>query len=103
MSDAHLEELCEIGLPRWLIDIAAEIGVDAALSVWRLISAAARERGDNRLHVPAWSTYLRYQRNRFIRSLDEQGYPPDEIHRQVQTVLCERISLAHVKRIIARR
>ncbi|HFD81016.1 MAG TPA: hypothetical protein ENK05_11610 [Gammaproteobacteria bacterium] len=100
MTDARLHELREIGLPRWLIDLACEIGVDAALAVWRRLSDAARERGDNRVHVPAWSTYLRYQRNRFIHTLAAQGHPPSAIRDKVRAVLCEEISIAHIKRIV---
>ncbi len=99
MRDARLDELREIGLPRWLIDLAGELGVDAALAVWRRLSEAARDRGDNRVHVPAWSTYLRYQRNRFIHALALEGHRPEEIQLRVRRVLCEEISIPHIKRI----
>jgi len=102
MSDSRLNELREIGLPQWLLDLTTEIGVDAALMVWQRLSDAARERGDNRIHVPAWSTFLRYQRNRFILTLGDQGVSPEAIRDQVRAVLCEQISLLHVKRILSR-
>ena|GEM_PF-2858082 len=101
-TDTRVDELREIGLPQWMLDLAGEIGIDAALLVWQRLSDAARERGDNRLHVPAWSTFLRYQRNRFILTLGDQGYTPEAIREQVRTVLCEQISLLHVKRILRR-
>lgn len=101
MSNARIEELREIGLPQWMLELATELGMDAALIVWQRLSDAAREHGDNRLHVPAWSTFLRYQRNRFILTLGDQGLPVEDIREQVRTVLCEQISLSHVKRIIS--
>ena len=99
----RIYELREIGLPRWLLDLAEDIGVDAVLAVWRRLSDAAREHGDNRVHIPAWLTYLRYQRNRFIYSLDEAGKTPCQIRKEVATALCEQLSLSHIKLIIRRR
>lgn len=95
-----LDEFRHIGAPGWLVDLADELGVDAALTVWRRLSDEAGD--DHRVSVPRWSTFLRYQRNRYILSLDAQGCSPEIIHERVRTSLRERISLPHIRRIILR-
>lgn len=99
--DITLEELREIGVPRWLMEIAAEHSVPVAIDVWRRLSEEAQVGdGRSRLYVPAWTVYLRYQRNRFIKTLDAEQVPPEDIVKTVKDVLCERISLCHVRRIV---
>lgn len=100
-SDPRLSELEQIGLPRWLLDLAAQIGVDATLVVWRRLSDESRN--DHRVSVPRWSTFMRYQRNRFILALDERGLPPEIIREEMQVSLREELSLSHIKRIIEKR
>ncbi len=99
-SDPRLGELERIGISQWILDLADELGVDAALTIWRRLSHESGE--DHRVSVPRWSTYLRFQRNHFIASLDAQGHPPEVIRELLVTALCESLSLVSIKRIVSR-
>lgn len=91
-----------MGMPRTWIRIAAAIGVDAFLAVWRILDA---ECGDIQpgevLRVPLrrYRSYLRYQRNRLIESLYDEDKEPGEIKAHIRAVLCEDVSSAHISRI----
>jgi len=103
--DPRLDELREMGLQRvWLV-IAEDIGVDSFLKVWRILDSDQSSIGDDgRLLVPirSYSTFLRYQRNRYIEALDNRGMKPTEIREKLNKQLCETISLRHISRIIRR-
>lgn len=103
--DPRLDELREMGLQRVWVDVAEEIGVDALLKMWRILDRDLSSIGDDgRLLVPlrSYSTFLRYQRNRYIETLDSLGMKPKEIREKLNQQLCEQISLRHISRIINR-
>ena len=103
--DPRLEELREMGLQRVWLDVAEEIGVDALLKTWRILDRDQASVGDDgRLLIPlrSYSTFLRYQRNRYIETLDNLGMKPKEIREKLNKQLCEQISLRHISRIIKR-
>lgn len=101
--DPRLDELNQMGLQRvWLV-IAEQIGVDNMLMLWRIIDSDQSSIGDDgRLLVPirSYSTYLRYQRNRYIESLNNMGLTPPEIQKKLKDQLCEQISIRHISRLI---
>jgi len=101
--DPRLDELSQMGLQRvWLV-IAERIGVDNMLAMWRILDSDQSSIGDDgRLLVPirSYSTFLRYQRNRYIESLDSMGLKPIEIQKKLKDQLCEQISIRHISRLI---
>lgn len=101
--DPRLDELSQMGLQRLWLVIAERIGVDNLLAMWRIIDADQSSIGDDgRLLVPirSYSTFLRYQRNRYIESLDSMGLKPPEIQKKLKDQLCEQISIRHISRLI---
>ena len=104
--DPRLDDLRAMGLQRAWISAAESVGVDAVLTVWRILDADPSSSYDGTtLRVPlrAWRTYLRYQRNRYIETLREMGQSPHEIQRRLMKQLGERVSISHIKRLLARR
>jgi len=100
--ESRLAELCKMGLSAPLMRAAAAIGVDAFLILWRILDSDPSlhtEKGDIELHLRPFRSYLRYQRNRYIEALVEQGFSVTEIRDKVRRMLCERISLRHISRI----
>lgn len=101
--DPRLAEFQQMGLQRVWLDVAEEIGVDAMLKMWRILDRDQSSIGDDgRLLVPirSYSTFLRYQRNRYIESLNNMGMKPREIQEKLNVQLCEKISLRHISRLI---
>ena len=101
--DPRLEEFQQMGLQRVWLDVAEEIGVDAMLKMWRILDRDQSSIGDDgRLLVPirSYSTFLRYQRNRYIETLNTMGLKPREIQEKLNAQLCEKISLRHISRLI---
>lgn len=101
--DPRLEELREMGLQRVWLEVAEKIGVDAFLAVWRILDADQTSIDNyGRLMVPirAYSTYMRYQRNRYVEALSAMGYTPPQIRQKLKTQLCEEISIRHISRLV---
>lgn len=100
--DPRLEELKKMRLQQVWIRVAEEIGFDAFLSVWRILDAdPASYGGGGRLEIPlrAYSSYLRYQRNRYIETLTGMGRDAKYIRDRLKEQLREKISLRHISRI----
>jgi hypothetical protein len=51
--------------------------------------------------VPRFSTYERYQRNRWIRALAASGMKAAQIRAAIARELCEYVSIRHIDRVIA--
>lgn len=103
MRDPRLEELREMGLQRIWLEVAEKIGVDAFLAVWRILDSDQTSiENSGRLMVPirAYSTYMRYQRNRYVESLSEIGLTPPQIRQKLKEQLCEQISIRHISRLV---
>jgi len=101
--DPRLEELREMGLRRVLQDIAAAIGVDNTLKMWRIIDASETRLGDDgeiRLPFPRYKSYLRYQRNRYIETLVGLGHSITTIRELLNKQLGERLSKRQLSRVV---
>lgn len=101
--DPRLDEFRQMGLQRVWLEVAEEIGADNMLKMWRILDSDQASVGDDgRLLVPirSYSTFLRYQRNRYIESLSDMGMKPKEIREKLRAQLCEQISLRHISRLI---
>ncbi len=106
-ADQRMNELREIGLSRVWLDVAEAIGIDAFLDVWQILDRenlgmGAERRELVRLYIPHFSTFLKFQRNRYIQTLAQQGAQAREISALIWHELREKISVRHVARLIAR-
>lgn len=100
--DPRLDELREMGLPRPWVEVGEAIGVDALMKTWRILDRDQSSHSENgRMLVPMrrYSTFLRYQRNRYIEALNSQGMKPKEIREKINAQLGEQLSLCHILRI----
>lgn len=99
--DPRLAELRKIGIKRIWLQVAERIGVDAFLEMWRILDDCDERKKGAYLYIPTFSTFLRYQRNQFIRTLAGAGLPSAAIRDRVKRDLRERLSLRHVDRVAA--
>lgn len=100
--DPRMEELKKMGLQQVWIKVAEEIGVDAFLRTWRILDGDPGSYNDRgRLEIPlrSYSSYLKFQRNRYIETLTQTGCTAPEIRERLNKQLCEQISLRHISRI----
>lgn len=101
VSDSQLEELRALGLQRAWLHVAALIGVEHFVTMWRVLCQEVDFRGDmQRVYVPRFSTYLRFQRNRVIMALSGEGRTPHDIRVELKSSTGEDVSEAHIDRII---
>lgn len=100
--DPRFEELERIGIPAAWMRVAERVGFDVWLDIWRMLSEDASVRHDGGARLPklrCFSSYSRYQRNRYIRSLAEQGMPPPVIQRALRDNLREHLDITNIVRI----
>lgn len=100
--DPRLAELERMGIARTHLRVAAEIGVDAFLTMWRIYDedpAYRTDKGDLQITMRSYRAYLRFQRNRFIEALHASGKSVTEILARVKLELCEQVSKRHVYRL----
>ena len=101
-GDPRLNELEQMGLQAVWLNVAAEIGVDAFLTMWRVVDgdpASHNKEGFIQISLKNYRSYLRYQRNRYIESLAAQGLKPLDIRRYVARHFRESVSYRHISRI----
>ncbi len=76
LSDPRMAELHLLKLPQRWIDMAAKIGVDNFLSVWKLLDEESEE---HKTYIPAFSKYIKLQRDLAIKQLSHEGHNVVEI------------------------
>jgi hypothetical protein len=97
--DPRLDELSEMGLQRIWLTVAEQIGVDAFLQAWRILdSDRSNETADGRRLVPmrSYSSYERYQRNRYIESLARMGLNDQQIRDALEQRIGEKVTKRHI-------
>lgn len=100
-EEPSLGEFEGIGVPGWLISIANEHGMDVALAVWqRLAEEAIRTEDRGRIYIPAFTRLLRAERNRYIRTLGQEGCSPETIKVRLQRELRIDIALCTIQRVL---
>jgi len=105
-GDHRLDELKNIGLSsRWL-DIAEAIGFDSFMTLWSILDRENLQSGDRgreavRVRIPQMRLYFRYQRNRLIQTLADNGRTTSQIRLIIMDETGESISLRHIDRIIS--
>lgn len=103
--DPRLDELRSLGVQAVWIRVAEVIGVDAFLATWRVLDAEGARNDDQVINptLISYRQYLRYQRNRYIQTLDAQGLKRAQIRDRVAADLGERLYPTHIYRIARRR
>ena len=105
-----IRELTDMGLPSIWIRIAKAIGYDNFLQLWRILDTAAEHREIRRsenesmieVQLRRYSSFKRYQRNRFIETLASGGMPNAAIQQAVKLQLGEKLDRSHIRRLATR-
>jgi hypothetical protein len=100
--DPRLSELYSMGLHGMWLEVAETIGVDNFLAMWRILDAHPSNYEDNGMKlIPLrrYSSFLRYQRNRYVEALFASGLTPGEIKERLSKQLGEIISIRHISRL----
>lgn len=104
VRDPRLAELREIGLGRHWLRVAAQIGVDAFLATWQILSQDDSVQDDcGRVHIPSITTYMRYQRNQVIATLAADGSTAGEIRRALKSRLGYDLTEGHIRKLMRER
>jgi hypothetical protein len=99
--DPRLDELEDARIGGFWLSLAREIGFDAFIIVWNTLSNRAANGDDGqRVYVPRYDAFIRYQRNRLIISLANNGLKAKAIREHVYTELNEHISTEHINKLI---
>ena len=103
--DPRFTELEKIGIPAVWLRVAERVGFDAWLDIWRMLSNDESVRHDGGARLPklrCYSAYSRYQRNRYIMAMAEQGMTPTVIQEALRKNLCEYLDVTNIQRIAKR-
>ena len=86
-TDRRLAELREMGLhPVWIV-VAATIGWEAWVRQWEVFDANAELLdGRNRITLPSFETYRRFQYNESIRTLLRAGLSAEDVREKMQQI-----------------
>lgn len=100
ISDAEgLEKLRRIGLsPAWIM-VAKEIGFAAFMRMWAALADHDCLDGRGRIVVPVFRTFLRFERNEFIRAMLAAGRTDPEIIAAVKRKFHETPSKRNLRRL----
>lgn len=105
-EEARLRELAEMGMPQVWLDVAREIGYEPFMRMWRVLDSAVEMRSESEsmieVQLRRFSSFQRYQRNRFIEALVNMGLSTTEIQNRVKRELGEELSVRHLVRLAAR-
>ena len=99
-ADPRLKELRRVGLPQPWPRVAALLGYDDFMRLWQALATVDNLGGRDRVVWPKLSTYLRYQRNLFMRTLAADGHSVEQIRDQLGAITSDVPSLSHIKRLI---
>ncbi len=107
LTDARLRELAAMGMPSVWLTLAHAIGFDHFMTMWRILDAEVSMRSENESSIEVrlrrFASFQRYQRNRFVESLVDEGLTDTEIRERVRVELGEELSLVHICRLSAPR
>jgi len=103
IQDERILELRKIGISDWLILLAEEIGYDSMLIAWRRLSYEAGKHGEHRIRIQRWTSFMRYQRNQLIFSLNDEGKTVKQIRKYLLSGLGESPGIEQINRIIKKR
>jgi hypothetical protein len=100
-TDPRIEQLRRMGLGRPWAAVARTIGFDAFVAAWRVLDSMPEVLDErHRVCVPAFSTFLRFQRNQVIRDMHTRGHSNAQIAQHLRQRLGETISDYHIARVL---
>lgn len=105
LTDKRISDLRRHGLADIWIEIAERIGYDAFLQMWQILDKKNIDAGicdNNRIRVPVFSRFIKFQRNKYICQLDALGKSPKTIKHIIKTELSENLSTTHIYRILVK-
>ncbi len=110
LEGAKIRELADMGLPAIWIRIAEAIGYDHFLDMWRILDTAAElreiRRSENEsmieVQLRRYSSFRRFQRNRWVEELARARLPPAVIQKAVKDRLGEKLDRSHIRKIAKR-
>lgn len=104
--DPRLLELEKIGMHGAWLRLARRVGFDVFLDIWRAVCADETTRHDGGRRMPKlreFDSYLRYQRNLYVKSLSDAGMNATQVQKLLRQNLREPMSIEHVQRLMAKR
>jgi len=99
----QISELSAMGIGGIWIDVAKMVGVENFVQMWRHLDSSDRgveHNGQIRISVPKFSTFMKYQRNQFIRTLDAEGKSSRAIQEALEKEHSINIHLRTIERVI---
>jgi hypothetical protein len=100
-ADPRIDELRRMSLPRVWLRVAEAIGYETFMDLWRVLCSDESVQNDRqRVRVPLFSKYTRYQRNQVIRRLHEEGQTPNAIRRYIARATGERLCKSTVLTVL---
>jgi hypothetical protein len=107
LERAKIAELADMGLPSVWIRVAENIGYNNFLLFWRILDTAAElreiRRSENEsmiaVQLRRYTSFTRYQRNRWIEGMAGRGLPTAAIQEAVTTQLGEKLDRSHIRRL----
>lgn len=100
--DPRLDELRRIGLPPVWLSVADAIGADAFLEMWRILDAKGKVTDGGSMieaKLRPYRSYLRFQRNSYIKALKALGMNPQQIRKALEKQMSERLSITRITHI----
>ena len=101
--DPRLDTLRRMGLHHTWQRVAAAIGVDAFLEMWRILDGEeqfAHEGDGLRLSLRRYRSFLRQERDCFVVTLARAGLSAKEIQRRLDKQLGESLSIDRIRSIL---
>lgn len=105
LADPRLLDLKRMGLHHTWQKVAEAIGMDAFLTMWRILDSEEQFRhykGNLEINLRRYSSYTRYQRNAFIRDLSQAGLSNKEIAERLNKSLCEKLGVSHIQHLLTK-
>jgi hypothetical protein len=92
-----------MGLPGIWLTLAHAIGYDHFMTMWRVLDAAQEMHSESgsmiELQMRRYSSFKRYQRNRFVETLVDMGLSDTAIKERLRCELGEELSISHIGRL----
>jgi len=97
----EISDLKKMGLNQRWVSLAERLGVEAFLMFWQEMSHQTMNLDDDRrIKVPKYTAFLRYQRDKVIRTLKAEGKSRTEIACYLKANLQTTISLSQITRVL---
>lgn len=100
-SDPRLADLRRMRVSAVWIAVAEQIGFEAFTRAWRILAERPEVLDDrNRLYVPSYAQYLRFQRLEAVRTLAREGLSAPQIAERIRRELGEIVRVDHIRSLM---